>query len=303
VTASGLGTPVSITPERVQDIIAGERKASPFEIVATQALLARWIGVPSRIGYGFDGGEVIDNRRQIRPDNGAAFVEVYFPGYKWLPVIGVPKKAEPTVGSDPDQQRVDPSILPSDDVSVQLYLPTVIPPGSVLGKQIALTVLIAVPILLLLLLAYVVFPALRKARRRSRRRAIALAGGTRARVALAYAEWRDTATDFGFRYPTDTPLMFLDRFIEDEEHNELAWLTTRVLWGDLQDDDNPMYATLAEELSRVLRRRLAAAQPATVRVVAALSRFSLRDPYAPDLDPQPTKRVSRKERARAAIPA
>lgn len=303
VTASGVGTPKSITPDRVQEILGGEKKASPFEIVATQALLARWIGVPSRIGYGFDGGDVIDGQRQVRPDDGAAFVEVYFPGYKWLPVIGVPKKAEPTVGSDPDQQRVDPSILPSEDVAVQLYLPTVIPPGSVLTKQIALTLLIAIPLLLLILLAYIVYPAIRKTILRNRRRTKALTGGTRARVALAYTEWRDWATDYGFRYPTDTPLMYLDRFIEDEEHTELAWLVTRVLWGDLQEDENPMYASLAEELSRSLRRRLAAAQPATVRVVATVSRFSLRDPYAPELDPPSTKRLSRKERAREAIPA
>lgn len=304
VTASGLGTPVSIPPDRVQEIIGGERKASPFEIVATQALLARWIGVPARIGYGFDGGDVIDGRRQVRPNNGAAFVEVYFPGYKWLPVIGVPKRAEPTVGSDPNQQRADPNILPSEDVAVQMYLPTVIPPPSVLAKQIAVSALIAAPIALLLLLAYAVYPALRKAIRRSRRRATALEAGTRARVALAYAEWRDWATDFGFEFPTDTPLMFLDRFIEDEEHTELAWLTTRVLWGDLQDDDDPMYGTLAEELSRVLRRRLAVAQPATVRAVAAISRLSLRHPYAPELDPRRPKRISRKERTRvAAAPA
>jgi hypothetical protein len=298
VTASGVGTPVSIPPERVQEIIGGDRKASPFEIVATQALLARWIGVPSRIGYGFDGGDVIDGRRQVRPDNGAAFVEVYFPGYKWLPVIGVPKRAEPTVGADPDQQRSDPNILPSEDVAVQIYLPTVIPPPSVLAKQIGVSALIAAPIALLLLLAYALYPALRKALLRSRRRNRALEAGTRARVALAYAEWRDWATDFGFEFPTDTPLMFLDRFIEDEEHIELAWLTTRVLWGDLQHEDDPMYATLAEELSRVLRRRLGAAQPATVRAVAAISRLSLRHPYAPELDPHRPKRISRKERAR-----
>ncbi|HUP87538.1 MAG TPA: transglutaminase domain-containing protein [Acidimicrobiales bacterium] len=303
VTATGVGTPKSITPDRVQEILGGEKKASPFEIVATQALLARWIGVPSRIGYGFDGGEVIDGLRQVRPDNGAAFVEVYFPGYKWLPVIGVPKRAEPTVGSDPDQQRVDPNILPSEDVAVQLYLPTVIPPGSVLGKQVALTVLIAFPILLLLLSAYVVYPALRKAILRNRRRSKALEAGVRGRVALAYAEWRDWATDFGFGYPTDTPLMYLDRFIDDEEHTELAWLTTRVLWGDLQDDADMMYASLAEELSRSLRRRLAAAQPATVRVVAAVSRFSLRDPYAPDLETSSKWRSTRKERAREVIHA
>lgn len=284
VTAAGPGTPVSITPDRVQEILAQTKKASPFEIVATQALLARWLGIPSRIGYGFDGGEVVESRLQVHPRNGAAFVEVYFPGFKWLPVIGVPKKAEPTVGSDPSLQRIDPNILPSDDIAVQIFLPVLVPPGSVLGKQIALSVLIAIPILLLLLLAYVLSPALRKARLRARRRAAAQAAGIRARVALAYSEWRDYATDYGFSFPTDTPLMFLDRFLPDEEHTEFAWLTTRVLWGDLQRDDDPLLATVAEELSRSLRRRLAASQPATVRAVAVVSRLSLRHPYAPETD-------------------
>lgn len=300
VTASGTGTPVSITPERVQDILAGSQKASPFEIVATQAMLARWIGVPSRIGYGFDGGEVVDGKLQVRPRDGAAFVEVYFPGFKWLPVIGVPKKAEPTVGGDPNQQRVDPSILPSDDIAVQIFLPVIVPPGSVLAKQVALLVLVAVPVVLVLLLAYVLWPALRKARLRARRRAAARAAGTRARVALAYSEWRDWASDFGFLYPTDTPLMFLDRFTRDEEHTELAWLTTRVLWGDLQDDPDPMLASVAEELSRSLRRRLAAAQPATVRAVALVSRLSLRHPYAPGTDLTP-RGQRRKERERELV--
>jgi hypothetical protein len=78
--------------------------------------------------------------------------------------------------------------------------------------------------------------------------------------------------------------MFLDRFIEDEEHTELAWLTTRVLWGDLQGEEDPLIASVAEELSRSLRRRLAAMQPATVRAVALVSRLSLRNPYAPETD-------------------
>jgi hypothetical protein len=159
-----------------------------------------------------------------------------------------------------------------------------VPPGSVLGKQIAVSILLAVPVLLLMLLLYILFPAYRKARLRSRRRDAAKAAGIRARVALAYAEWRDWATDFGYSYPTETPLMYLDRFIEDEEHTELAWLTTRLLWGDLRDDPNPLYATIAEELSRSLRRRLAATQPATVRAVAFVSRLSLRNPYAPETD-------------------
>ncbi len=105
-------------------------------------------------------------------------------------------------------------------------------------------------------------------------------------MALAYSEFRDYATDFGFSYPSDTPLMLLERFLPDAEHTELAWLTTRVLWGDLQREVDSSHAIASEELSRTLRRRLAAAQPATVRAVAFVSRLSLRSPYAPDLNAQ-----------------
>lgn len=304
VTAAGTGTPVPVTPERVQEILGDTKKASPYEIVAVQAMLARWIGVPSRIGYGFDGGEQIDGKLQVRPRDGAAFVEVYFPGYKWLPVIGVPKKAEATVGGDPSQQRVDPSILPSDDIAVQVFLPVLVPPPSVLGKQIAVTVLVVGLLVLLLVIVYVLWPALRKARLRARRREVARAAGTRARVALAYAEWRDLATDFGFLYPTDTPLMFLDRFVDDDEHTELAWLTTRLMWGDLQDSDDPFFAVAAEELSRSLRRRLASAQPATVRAVAVVSRLSLRNPYGTGEDTTGRRRrLSLRRRRKSEAPS
>ena len=302
VTATGAGAPKEVTAERVQDMLGGSKKGSPFEIVAAQAMLARWAGIPSRIGYGFDGGELINDVLNVRPKHGASFPEVYFAGYKWLPVIGTPKKAEPTVGADASQQRVDPGVLPSDDISVQVFLPVIIPPESVFGQQVLVIVLIAVGVFLLGLLLYSTYPGLVKLRIRSRRRAAALAEGPRARIALAYAEWRDYCTDLGFRHPGDTPLMFLDRFVDDAEHIELAWLVTRALWGDLQDDVTPDMASAAEELSRALRRRLASVQPATVRAVAAVSRLSLRYAYAPATDLTP-RGLEREERMHATATA
>ena len=283
VTSKGPGQPKDVTPERVQDMIGGSKEGSPFEIVAAQAMLARWAGIPSRIGYGFDGGDQVNAKLQVRPRNGSTFPEVFFPGYKWLPVIGTPKKAQPSVGSEAGQQQ-DPTILPSNEVAVQVYVPIVTEPKSVFAKQLQRTLLIVVPIVLLALLVYFTFPMLRKAVIRGRRRTAAQTSGPRARIALAYAEWRDAATDFGYRHNTDTPLMFLDRFPEDPEHTEFAWLVTRALWGDLQDDLTPDLATAAEELSAALRRRLAQAHPGTVRAVARVSRLSLRDPFAPELN-------------------
>jgi hypothetical protein len=284
VVAAGPGAPIGITPARVQDMLAGSKQASPFEIVAAQAMIARWIGLPSRIGYGFDGGDQVGNKLQVRPRNGSTFVEVYFPGYKWLPVIGTPKMAKPTVGTDASQQQFNPSVLPSNDIGVKLYLPVITAAPSTVLQTIRRVLAVGLPLLALLALAYATFPILRKAVLRARRRSAAAAAGPRARIALAYAEWRDLATDFGFRHSTDTPLMFLGRFAGDEEHTELAWLTTRALWGDLQDQLTTELAETAEELSRALRRRMAQAQPATIRVVALVSRLSLRHPYAPETD-------------------
>ncbi len=284
VVATGLGVPAQVTPARVQELLTS-LEGTPFEIVATQAMLARWMGLPSRIAFGFDGGEKVgEDILEVRPKNGISYVEVYFPDFKWVPVVGVPKKAKPSVSSDPGTQQSNPNILPSENVNIQVYLPLIRPPKSVFGEQLLRALLVIVPIALLLLSIYSTYPALRKMRIRSRRRAAAQRIGPRARIALAYAEFRDTATDYGFSYPTDTPLMYVNRFIDDDEHTELAWLVTRVLWGDLQDNASLELALAAEELSRSLKRRIGSAQPATVRFVAAVSRLSLRNPFAPDLN-------------------
>jgi transglutaminase-like putative cysteine protease len=287
-------------------MLAGSKEGSPYEIVAAQAMLARWVGIPSRIGYGFDGGEVTGepadgapNKLEVRPKNGASFPEVYFPKYGWLPVIGTPTKAKPTVGSDPATQRQDPNVQPSDDIQIGLFVPVLVPPKSPLPEQIRQAVLITVPALLLLFLLYVTWPGVRKAWVRGRRRTAARTAGPRARIAWAYAEWRDLGADYGYRHDTDTPLKYLDRFVEDPEHTEFAWLVTRCLWGDLQDSLTAEHATMAEELSRALRRRLAQAHPAPVRAIGVVSRLSLRHPYAPELT-QFLRKPTRAERAEAA---
>lgn len=298
VVAVGLGTPVSITTERVQEILT-DFEGSPYEMVALQAMFARWVDVPSRIGYGFDGGDVVEGETQtlsIRPKHGASFPEVYFDGYGWLPVIGKPKQAEATVNADPDQQQVDPSVVPSDEVAAQVYLPIVVDPPSTAAKQLAVILLTIAAIAALLGMAYALYPALHKARMRSKARERALREGPRARIALAYSEWRDYATDLGFYQPTDTPLMFLDRFVPDEEHTELAWLTTRGLWGDLRPELTDAHAAAAQELSRSLRRRLANAQPASLRAVAVISRLSLKHPFAPTEETEERRFATRRLR-------
>lgn len=281
VVASGSGQPVSITPERVEDMLVGSQEASPFEIVAAQAMLARWVGVPARIGYGFDGGEEAeDGLVEIRPRHGASFLEVYFPRYKWLPIMGTPEQA---AGTFAEITQDDRDMLAGDDIAVQLFVPHEVEPRGMLWRQIREILAVVLPIIAGMLAVYFLWPGVHKAWLRSRRRAWAYREGTAARIAVAYAEWRDLATDFGYRYESDTPLMFLDRVVPDGDHVELAWLATRTLWGDLRGDISEEDAAAAEELSRALRKRLAQAHPWSLRAIAAVSRLSLRHPYAASL--------------------
>jgi hypothetical protein len=283
VIARGQGTPVPVPPQRVQDMLAGSKQGSPYEIVAAQALLARWAGLPARIGYGFDGGDQAQGGLlEIRPKHGALWLEVFFKDFGWLPIIGDPLQAQESLTDQPQQFKQDVQI--SQDVSVRLFLPVLTREESRLFEQVRSFALRLLPIVAGLLLLYYLWPLPYKAFRRARRRTWAAERGPAARIALAYAEWRDQCTDFGYRHYTDTPLMFLERVEPDDAHSELAWLVTRSLWGDLRGEVTEEDALAAEELSRSLRRRMGQAQPATLRFVAALSRLSIRHPYAPDLD-------------------
>lgn len=305
VVADGAGTPVSITPERLDEIIGSKREASPFEIVAAQAMLARYVEVPSRIGYGYDGGQKLGDGISVRPKNGALFVEVYFNNSGWVPVIGTPKQAKAKLGDTSDKQS-NTSVIPSKDIAVKLFLPFVTPGDSLVGKLIRLGLLLFAGAALVIGLVVLLWPVLRKSRRRSRLRDWARHQGPKSRIAVAYAELRDDATDFGYVFPADTPLAFTRRFVPDEEHYELAWLVTRSLWGDLRGEVTEHMALTVEQLTASMRSRLTSGQPATVRLVALVSRASLVDPFAPELGPQKPSRPSlfrRKETRSVAVPA
>lgn len=298
VTAEGAGTPVSVSPNKVQDMLAGSKKGSPFEIVAAQAMLARWAGVPSRIAYGFDGGEKIgEDTFEVRPRHGATFLEVYFPGFKWLPVIGNPQQASSALTESEQQESTQ--VLPSDDISIELFFPLVLAAEDDTLAQIRQVLVTFVLVVLLMLAVYYLFPALRKSALRARRRKWAMKQGASARIALAYSEWRDFTTDLGYRYPSDTPLMFLDRVTDDEEHAALAWLVTRCLWGDRQVDVTDQDAAYAEELSASIRKRTALAHSWTLRFISVISRLSLRHPYSIPLAAW-TRQLDRNKRAKQA---
>ncbi|GAC1442890.1 MAG: hypothetical protein NVSMB55_14890 [Mycobacteriales bacterium] len=282
VVAAGAGTPVDVPPARVAQMLQG-RQASPYEITAGEALLARWAGVPSRIGYGWYGGQPTTEARtvEIRPRNGATWLEAYFAGSGWVPIVGTPPRAKSSL--TPGQRNNDPSVRPTDELALVVYAPVRLRSIRLAYVLVRYYALRAVPLVSLGLLLLVFYPSVVKALRRVRRRRVAGRLGPRAEIAAAYAELRDTATDLNIGGPALSPLELVDRVADDAEHRELAWLVTRGLWGDLSRDLQPGDVDAAQEMSRSVARRLRQAQPAFARLAAVCARTSLLDPWTREL--------------------
>ena len=285
VIASGAGLPSKpVPPSKVDDLLVGSHEGSPFEIVAAEAMLARWVGVPARIAFGFDGSQqekAPDGKdvQTVRPKNGSNWLEAYFQGYGWVPLIGTPPKAKVTLNNDKNT-KFNPDIAPSDDVAVELYVPIELVNLKQLYQRIRDVIIIVFPYVVALVALYLATPAARRALRRRRRRKWALAESPRHQVAVEYAEFRDTATDLNVGDSLDTALEYLQKVADDDEHAEFAWLVTRVLYGDMVRTVGPDDVVSAEEMSRSLRRRMNRAQPFQSRVLGVLSRASLREPYS-----------------------
>ena len=281
VIAAGEGVPDPVPPSKVEDLLEGSHKGSPYEIVAAQALLARWAGVPSRIGFGFDHGQVEKGVTTLRPRNAVQFLETWFPGYGWIPIVGTPPRAQASLNND--KNKTPTSVQPSNDIAVELYIPTQVNSLKQLYEEIRSILLRILPIALLLLLTYLSLPIIQKSRRRLRRRRWAARLGPREQVAVEYAELRDLATDLGVGDAYATPLQFLRRVVDDEEHAELAWLVTRVLYGDRALVAGAEEADDARDLADSLRRRMSRAQPFQTRTLAVLSRASLSAPLSEEM--------------------
>ena len=278
--AVGGGVPKDISPKRIDEILEGNHEASPYELVAAEAMLARWAGVPARIGFGFDGLNEENGVMTVRPKNAAQWLEAYFEGHGWVPLIGAPPKAKAELNPDESKQN---EALPSDEVAAELYVPIKVENLKLLYQRIREKLIQALPYATAGVALYLSWPAIQKTYRRRKRRQWAEALGPRAQVAVEYVEFRDLAHDLNVGDPYDTSLEYLKKVQDDEEHQELAWLVARSMYGDLGQSLTDADARAAEELAGSLRRRLSKAQPFQARVLAFLSKASLRQPYTTEV--------------------
>lgn len=285
VTASGDGDPsVDVTASRAAQLLGGGT-GSPFEITATEAMLARWLGIPSRIGYGFFGGDTPSGApaggpRDVFLHHGASWLEVYFQGLGWVPILGQPLKASDSLDSKPKRQSTS---LPDRNFALSLYVPVQQRTPALLFELVRFWLLRAIPFMALIALTWWGYPAVLKVVRTARRRRWARRHGPAGRIGAAYAAWRDVAHDMNVGYAALTPIEFLQAVDDDREHRELAWLVTRALWGDLVRGATDRDADEAERLAHSLSRRLRRADNVLNVLIGAASRASLRAPYDPAL--------------------
>lgn len=293
VVAKGAGNPVDVPPSRVAEML-DEEPASPYEITAAEAMLARWAGIPSRIGYGFYAGNKEDPEAgtwEVRPRHGSTWLEAYFHGFGWIPIVGTPPRAQASLSQD--EQEQDPEIRPTEDLALVVYVPIRLQSIQLLFVLVRYWLAVTLPVLAGLLFVYAFYPGPVKLARRFRRRRWASDGGPLERILVAYGDFRDAASDLNVGFGAATPLEFLEAIDPDPEHAELAWLVTRAVWGDLKRDLRPEDAEMAEDMARSVARRLRRAQTALARMIAFGSRVSLRDPYTreiPNLWPSTTLR-------------
>jgi len=280
VVAAGAGRPVDIVPAKVDAMLAGGQ-ASPFEINAAEVMLARWAGIPARLGFGFYNGDPVESGVEFRPKHGAAWLEAYFQGSGWVPILGTPPKAKASLSNEDKKQ--DEKTVASAELALTVFVPIRLQSLQLLYTIVRYWVSVLGPYLLALVLLVITYPAGLKLARRRRRRRWAAPRGAPARIVVAYAEFRDRCYDLNIGDPRDTALEFLTAVDDDHEHEELAWLFTRVVYGDLARDVQLEDVEAAEELGRSVTKRVVSEQTGLNRCLGLISRVSLRDPWSDEV--------------------
>lgn len=279
--ASGEGQPTDVSGARVVELLNGAT-GNPYELTAAEALLARWAGLPARIGFGyFRGAQDEGASIEFRPADAATYLEIWMGDLGWVPIIGTPPKAQQSLNNN--QRNMDPNIQSAPELGISVFLPVRSGDGLPVFVYARYYLARVVPAVLGLGLLVLQYPVVLKRIRDRRRREWARARGPAGALAVAYCRLRDQMVDLSLPGGGLTPLELVELVDEDEEHAELAWLVTRGLWGDLRGRLTEEDAEIGRRLVASVRDRLTKAQPETARLLARLSRASLREPWSRDV--------------------
>jgi transglutaminase-like putative cysteine protease len=259
------------------------------QFAGTMALMARIVGIPTRVAVGFLPGTKKGSEWVVTSNDMHAWPELYFAGYGWVRYEPTPSEQ---TGAPPDwtvvnrgnhatpHTRAATPDVPTRSASAQPSVPgqqqtkaasapesntpsaTPPPVRRIAGASAGLVVLAG-------LLAA---PGLLRIRRR-RRRLYGDFTQSAARVEAGWSEIRDTATDLGYRWPNGSPRAIGAEVTgwlpgKPADMQRLAMLTERARYARQFSD-----ATTASDVAPMviaIRHALLAARPAKARLRARL---------------------------------
>ena len=264
------------------------------QFAIAMAMMARQVGVPSRVAVGFTSGEVVDNNfLQVTTHDAHAWPELWFPDAGWVPfeptpradgTVSVPTYTTPAgrlpsdetgqatpdatgpdTTTDPATRRVEPPQVDNSDPLAGAGTDRGLLDRPLVRAGLAV-------VLLVLLVPVVKWARTQLARRRAGHR-------PRDAVAESYAELTSWARDAGIgRRGAETPAAYARRLSGDFPGDadplvELTGLFERAEYAPSEPGDNQ--AADARRLARSARSRLAGRIGWRRRVVATVSPRSL----------------------------
>jgi transglutaminase-like putative cysteine protease len=235
------------------------------QFAASMAVMARTLGLPSRVAIGFGFGEPVGDEIRVTTREAHAWTEIFFPGAGWVAFEPTPRAGVTRVPTYAAPGAINPSVAPSaSPTPTQTAAP--VTPGASHGPAedppgpqstsngrpawVFAVVIVGAALILLALLA-ALFPIVR-AFRRGRAR------GARNPSAVRYVEFLDWCAGAGFgRRAGETPAEHAARLGSEEPTavapmEALAALADEALWAPPNGLDPDEVARAADTARDVL---------------------------------------------------
>lgn len=224
----------------LENFLLSDRKGYCEQFAAAMAMMARVVGIPSRVAVGFLPGKQNGARWDVTIRDMHAWPELYFSGFGWVryeptpAVTGTPPAWTLPNAAAPSEQPTDAgSVEPTASASRRRDVPRGAPSDQTAGTDQGQTfpwrrTLLGSGIGLVALMILAA-PATIRVRRRSAR--LRDEGPVEDRVEAAWEEIRDTVVDHGGSWPTGSPRMIggeMAQRLSSEESDAMSRVATLV---------------------------------------------------------------------------
>ncbi|WP_026927343.1 transglutaminaseTgpA domain-containing protein [Granulicoccus phenolivorans] len=268
--------------QALQNFLFTDKKGYCEQFAASMALMARVVGIPSRVAVGFLPGEASGKTWNVSIRDMHAWPELYFEGYGWVrfeptpafaaPAWSVrgeapPQSGAPTPSSNPSAQGEPTPQAPASETPAP-------PPAGPEVSNAPWARILATAAGLAIILGLLVTPMfVRMARRNSRLEAV---GDPDDRVENAWREVRDSVVDLGENWPVGSPRVVGAHLAHDLNGTAAKAATTLSLM--VERERFARSHTISADLAAIvgeIRHGLAANQDRSQRILATVMPRSL----------------------------